>query len=84
MSAYLDDDIEDIDKPCPNCKAPTTRIKPCTVFGCDEGYIDEYEDDPINYAPGESFSECSECHGFGVHHWCPQCGYDMHLKRVLR
>lgn len=78
------DDMEDIDTPCPNCNAPTTRTRSCSVFGCEDGYVDEHEDDAINYAPGEEYSECGECFGFGALHWCPACGYDMNLKRVVK
>ena len=34
---------------------------PCWA-GCDEGLLDEYEDDPINEDPG-TFSPCLECRG---------------------
>ncbi len=40
--------------------------------GCDEGYIDEYEDDPINEDPG-TFSLCPECRGEGGWRVCGQC-----------
>jgi len=41
---------------CPNC------------YG--EGEFDLYEDDPINYAPGETRT-CEECGGTGIVWWCP-------------
>lgn len=44
---------------------------PCYA-GCDEGMFDEYEDDPINEAPG-TFSRCSECKGEGGWKVCGAC-----------
>lgn len=81
--ANFDDEIEDIETPCPNCRAQLTRRRPCIALMCDEGQIDEHEEDPINYAPGEAYTECDECRGHGFLHWCPACGYDFHLKRVV-
>jgi DnaJ-class molecular chaperone len=48
---------------------------PCwACFG--EGGQDAYEDDPINYAPGEEWEECDECRGAGGHKVCPICNED--------
>ena len=47
---------------------------PCYA-GCDEGYFDAYEDDPINEDPG-TFEACSECHGRGGFRVCMQCNLD--------
>lgn len=38
--------------------------------GCDDGYFDEYETDAINYAEGEEFTPCGECHGNGGYWIC--------------
>ena len=43
---------------------------------CDEGLIDCYDDDPINYSPGEEHENCAECNGHGRHIWCRKCGWD--------
>lgn len=43
--------------------------------GCEEGYFDEYEDDPINEEPG-TLSRCSECKGKGGWMVCGQCNAD--------
>ena len=43
--------------------------------GCDDGYVDEYEDDPINNDPGD-FSTCVECAGAGGWRVCGQCNAD--------
>lgn len=39
---------------------------------CDEGVVDEYEDDPINEDPG-TFSDCPECNGNGGWSVCAEC-----------
>ena len=44
---------------------------PCWA-GCDDGCIDEYEDDPINNDEGD-FSLCRECKGDGGWTVCGQC-----------
>lgn len=40
--------------------------------GCDEGYFDAYEDDPINCDEGD-LEVCQECKGNGGFQVCPQC-----------
>lgn len=42
----------------------------CYSLGCDNGFVDEYDDDPINYAPGEEFSKCRVCDGKGGYYVC--------------
>lgn len=72
----FDDDVEDIEASCPKCNHYPLRSRDCTNF-CDDGYIDESEDDPINFYPGESERKCSECLGTGAVIWCPNCGADL-------
>lgn len=43
--------------------------------GCDEGYFDAYEDDPINNDEGD-LEMCQECHGRGAHVVCAECNRD--------
>ena len=43
--------------------------------GCDEGFFDDYEDDPIECEPGE-ISTCSECKGKGGWRVCGVCNED--------
>lgn len=43
--------------------------------GCDEGYFDEYEQDPMMYDPGD-ISTCEHCKGKGGFRVCGQCNYD--------
>lgn len=38
--------------------------------GCDDGYFDEYETDPINFVEGEEVYPCTECHGKGGYWIC--------------
>jgi hypothetical protein len=40
--------------------------------GCDDGYFDAYEDDPLWYDEGE-MEVCSECGGQGGWTVCGQC-----------
>ena len=71
----MNDDIEYCDDPCPRC-GKMMYYQECTAPHCDNGVIDCYEDDPINYSRGEAYEICPECHGHGRHIWCPHCGHD--------
>ena len=44
---------------------------PCWT-GCEEGYFDDYDDDPINNDPGD-MSVCAECRGNGGWTVCGEC-----------
>jgi hypothetical protein len=50
------------------------HFRRCNAIGCDDGFIDESEYDPVNFAEGEEFTPCDECFG-GVQRWCPKCGW---------
>jgi hypothetical protein len=69
-------DWEIDDMPCPHCGNPFTHSRTCDAIGCEDGFIDEYDDDPINYSPGESLIMCDECYGIGIQRWCRKCGKD--------
>ncbi len=43
--------------------------------GCDEGWFDDYEEDPIECEPGE-ISRCPECKGHGGWRVCAECNKD--------
>ncbi len=47
---------------------------PCYA-GCDEGLVDDYEDDPINCDEGD-ISDCRECRGAGGWVVCGECCKD--------
>lgn len=71
-----DPDHEFYEEPrCPDCGAETESDL-CDVIGCDDGWIDDYDDDPVNYSPGESYEECTNCSGTGIVRWCPKCEVD--------
>lgn len=73
----MSDDYEiDSDLSCPKCNHSPLHYRDCTNF-CDDGFIDESDDDPINFFPGECERPCSECKGTGVVWWCPNCGEDL-------
>lgn len=41
--------------------------------GCDDGFVDEYDEDPVNNDPGDE-RPCDECDGAGGYHVCPNAG----------
>ncbi len=77
-----DDDIEYTDEQCPKCGEYDVRSQYCIVTGCDDGYIDEYDDDAINFSPGQEFRVCEECRGRGFVRWCAKCGWDMNKEQA--
>lgn len=70
----INNDVE-----CPYCFHSPLHNRACTNF-CDEGFIDESDNDPINFMPGESLIPCQECKGTGTEWWCPQCGANLSDK----
>lgn len=72
----FDDYVEEYEASCPKCGHFPLRRRDCDNIGCDEGYFDEADEDPINFMPGESYLKCSECKGTGCVIWCPECGTD--------
>jgi hypothetical protein len=52
----------------------STAWVPCWN-GCQDGYFDAYEDDPINNDPGD-LESCSACGGKGGWMVCGQCNFD--------
>ena len=67
----------DYDECCPKCDHSPIHYRDCCEFDCEDGYIDESYDDPINFMEGESYVMCDTCYGTGVEIWCPECGYDI-------
>lgn len=78
---FYDPDIQFFDEECPKCGA-MLYYRECSACGGD-GYFDCYEDDPINYSPGEEDEPCSECNGHGREIWCRKCGWDYLEKQYL-
>jgi hypothetical protein len=66
---------------CPKC-GNECRSRDCGNMFCDEGYVDEYEDDPLWFDPGDE-SECGECHGTGIERWCSECGWQWHGENLV-
>jgi hypothetical protein len=62
---------------CPVCDAEMEWIE-CDM--CEDGMIDEAEDDPINFAPGEELTPCHHCDGNGG--WL-ECTRLPHTKEQL-
>lgn len=55
--------------PCPVCGCEMGWER-CHEVGCEDGYVDEYDDDPINTDPGD-VTPCPECKGRGGYYVCP-------------
>lgn len=70
-----DYDIED-NGSCPKCGHRPLHSRDCNN-GCEDGFFDESDDDPINFMPGESDRPCDECRGTGIERWCPSCGTNL-------
>ena len=75
----MDNDVWHDDLACPKCGADEVYSQSCWK-GCDDGYFDGYEDDPLWYDPGDMYI-CDECHGRGILRWCHKCGADLTLHR---
>lgn len=79
-NSSFDDDIELDEIHCPKC-GTNTRSRSCTSLGCDDGYHDDYEDDPLWFDEGD-YSKCDECSGTGIERWCPDCGWRWRGERL--
>lgn len=79
----MPDEYDWSDEACPKCSHELTHTKPCDNWPCDDGYCDEHEEDPINFAPGEAYTVCRECRGTGHLRWCPACGHDLNSEPTL-
>lgn len=61
---YLDDYQETL---CPVC-GKHQSWNPCVE--CDDGWVDDGDDDGVNFSPGEEVRPCPECHGTRGHWTC--------------
>jgi hypothetical protein len=61
---------------CPKCGdvGDDTAWLPCGN-GCDEGYFDGYEEDPLWYDEGDMYA-CEVCEGKGGWRVCGKCNAD--------
>ncbi|OGZ02796.1 MAG: hypothetical protein A2390_02220 [Candidatus Liptonbacteria bacterium RIFOXYB1_FULL_36_10] len=78
---FDDDEIEDEhDTNCPSCGHSPIRSCRCRNLGCEDGWIDRYDEDPLWYDEDDP-EICTECWGTGVERWCPKCGFDLQSAR---
>jgi hypothetical protein len=80
----MNDDYQLDDVPCPACGHSPTHSRGCSVLDCEDGFIDDSHDDPINFAPGEELTACHECSGTGIERWCPECGADYWRAKLAK
>lgn len=66
------DDRDDGDAYCPKCGSHDTEWQACWVCH-GEGGFDANDEDPINFAPGESWETCDECGGHSGYLFCHGC-----------
>lgn len=65
---------------CPVCGAELEPTDCPECFG--EECFDEYDDDPINFAPGEEFYDCLLCVGSGIVWRCPNAPHEQENKNM--
>jgi hypothetical protein len=70
------DDTDLHSNPCPKCKNNNVLNRECNAIGCEDGYYNPHEDDPLWFHPGEMV-KCEDCNGHGRHIWCRDCGWDL-------
>jgi len=78
------DDYELLEVVCPKCGQHPTHTRCCDNLLCEDGWVDEHEEDAVNFAPGEEYLICTECRGTGRLRWCPKCGTDLNSYREKR
>ncbi len=76
----MSDYEEDYELSCPKCGHCPLHNRDCAEIFCNEGFIDQSDEDPINFMPEESEYLCAECKGTGVEWWCPNCGENLSGK----
>lgn len=60
-------ELEDSEPSCPRCGS-SASWEECSEFGCDDGVIDRYEEDPLWYGfaqDSERYETCHMCRGTG-------------------
>lgn len=79
----MDLDYEFDDRECSKCGHSPTHSRVCSECHGNGGF-DLYDEDPINFSPGEEFETCEVCCGSGIEWWCPECGTDLQEDRQQR
>ena len=77
----MSDDYDLDDTPCPKCGRSPTHYRTCQELGCNDGRINQYEEDPLWYDPDDE-DMCMGCAGTGVEVWCPGCGLNIQKYRA--
>lgn len=72
----MDDDVRHDDLECPKCGEWEVYSQECYDLGCDDGFIDGYDEDPLWYDPGDVYP-CPTCRGHGILRWCAKCGAEL-------
>ena len=72
----MDDYEIDHDGACPKCGHSPIHSRTCQQIGCDDGWVDGWEEDPLWYDPGDGY-DCEDCRGTGLEKWCPSCGANL-------
>lgn len=76
----LEDFEDQFEAVCPNCGNTTIFSEKCHELACENGYIDESDEDFC--VEGSIMVPCSECGGTGFITWCPACGADLTAKKL--
>lgn len=59
---------DDVDEFCPICGGYLEWVSCYSCFGA--GEFDLYDEDPINFSPGEEYERCEVCDGEGGYWVC--------------
>lgn len=76
------DDYQYDERPCRKCGHAPTHWRQCSELGCEDGAIDESEEEYC--VEGSVLVRCETCHGTGQEHWCPACGADQYAPHATR
>ena len=80
----MSDDYEiDSDDVCPRCFHSPCHYRDCGELGCEDGWIDRFDEDPLWYDKDKS-EMCTECYGTGIERWCPKCGLNLQSPEAKR
>lgn len=79
----MNDEYEIEDLVCPECGHSPVHSRQCTEIGCEDGYVDRYEEDPLWYDENKP-EMCTECYGTGLERWCPKCGINLQRPDIRK